>query len=74
MSSTANNIKKRRDASVEKFQERVDALKVQAQEAKQNINGKKLVDNTSATNTARDIINRLRREAEERRKNNEGKA
>ena len=74
MSSTASNIKKRRDESVEKFQERVDALKQQAQEAKQNINGKKPIDNTSATNTARNIINRLRREAEERRKNNEGKA
>ena len=74
MSSTANNIKKRRDESVEKFQERVDALKTQAQEAKQNINGKKPVDNTPATNMARDIINRLRKEAEERRKNNEGKA
>lgn len=65
-------INDRKEAAINNFQDRVQELKEKAQEAKQNINGNrqstKPVENTRATNMARDIINRLRTEAEQKRK------
>jgi len=60
-------LKERKDKQNEEFLERVDKLKEKAQEAKENINNKN-VNNT--LQTARDIINKLRTEAEEKRKGN----
>lgn len=65
-------LKKRREDAIAKFENTVEDLKEKAKEAKKNINGKNTKERTKENlDKARDIINKLRSDAENRRRSTE---